>query len=124
MPNRIWLSCVGESPDWSVPNLNCSAPPPDAFPFQFETRSVEPGAQVWLLLLAKLKRLALPDRSIIALVTRTNWPSCSTALPIASLWERLKKPGLLIRLGVLESPIPQLPVILMLLAISVPPLKA
>src|SRR5262249_19185752 len=38
--NWIWFSWPAVNPDWSVPNFNCSAPPPEGFPFQLEIVSV------------------------------------------------------------------------------------
>src|SRR5579883_892242 len=109
MPNRIWLNCAIVNPDWSLPNFNCSAPPPAGFPFQLVTTSVAPPVQGSPLLLAKLNWLALPDRSIVALPASTKRPSCSTALPICSVCERVQVPGLLILFVPLESPLPPRP---------------
>src|SRR5262249_6902676 len=107
--------------DWLVPNFSCSAPPPDAFPFQLATSNVAPPAQVSPLLFAKLNRLASPARLIVPLPARMNRPSCSTALPICSVCDRLHVPGLLMRLGELESPITQSLTTLTLFAHSVRP---
>src|SRR5690348_15382137 len=106
MLNRIWLNWPEVSPDWLVPNFNCSAPPPEGFPFQFTTTTHVPGSQLSPLLFAKLNRLALPDRSIVELVfatenvelvARLNRPSASFASPIVRVPPSLKKPGLLMR---------------------------
>src|SRR5262249_24222002 len=118
--NRIWFSWATVNPDWSVPNFNCSAPPPEGLPFQLDTVSVAPAAHTWPLLFAKLKGLALPARSIVELLARMKRPSGSTALLICNVCERLHVPGLLMRF-VVPSPMTQSPPTLILLTLKVPP---
>src|SRR5437867_7190225 len=118
---RIWLNWFGVRPDWLDPNFNCSAPPPERFPFQLDTTSVAAPAQVWLLLFAKLKRLTVPTRSMVTSFARIKRPSCSTALLIWRVRDTRQVPELVIRRVPPELPMTQSPSTLILLAMSVPP---